>query len=89
MSEDLNCSHGVSWDDPCRACEEERLAALTDADRAVAVAEAQEQAQETAHDIVVAATGGDAAGVQALSRCFDRQIRTILNKGLLPWTDTS
>lgn len=89
MSEDSNCPHGASWDDPCRACEVERLAALTDEEREAIVAEAQEQVYETAHDLVVAATDGDALGVEALLKCLNICLQTILNKGPLPWTDSA
>ena len=89
VSEDTNCPHGVSLDDPCRACEVERLAAWTDEQREAAVAEAAEQALEIAHDIVVAAVDGDVPGMEALLKCLNIRLHTILNKGPLPWTDIS
>jgi hypothetical protein len=64
-----------------------RLAAWTDEQREAAVAEAQEQVYETAHDLVVAATDGDALGVEALLKGLNIRLQTILNRGPLPWTD--
>lgn len=89
MSEDIKCQQGVSRDDLCRACEVERLAALTDEEREAAVAEAAEQALDTAHDIVVAAVEGDMPGLEALMSGFFEKLRIILNGGPLPWTDSA
>jgi len=89
VTEYSNCPHGKSENEACRACEEERLAAWTDEQREAAVAEAQEQVYETAHDLVVAATDGDAPGVEVLFDGLKWQLRTILNRGPLPWTDSA
>lgn len=73
---------------PPRTLKETNSADNTE-EREAAVERAQEQVYETAHDLVMAATDGDAPGVEALLKGLNIRLQTILNKGPLPWTDTA
>jgi hypothetical protein len=53
------------------------------------IEEAQKNAYERAHDAIVAATNGDAAGALALLKVLAWEVETILNKGHRPWTDSA
>lgn len=50
---------------------------------------AQERAYELAHDVIVAATNGDEEGADWLQALFAETVKTILNTGRQPLTDTA
>lgn len=53
------------------------------------IEDAQDRAYNLAHDIILAATNGDEAGAEALSKVFAIEIQTILNMGLQSPEDIS